>query len=240
MAMSPRLLRPRATGFNPKSISGLALWLDASDSSSYTIATGVSEWRDKSGNNRTFSQSTGNNQPATGTQTMNGRNVLVFDGANDTLTNAAPFASTAAPWTIFFVQRIVSATNFGHSYSADGGSGFAFRQNSTTGQPQIQANAGVTTTTYGSSAVGVNQVHAMLFPASGSITAFLNGASLSITGDSSTAPTMTNSHIIGGRSALYFGNVWIAEILFYNALLSASQRSIVQKSLGRKWGITVA
>jgi hypothetical protein len=32
MAMSPRLLRPRATGFSPRSIPGLALWLDASSS----------------------------------------------------------------------------------------------------------------------------------------------------------------------------------------------------------------
>jgi hypothetical protein len=39
---SPRLLRPRATGFDPRSISGLALWLDASDASSlYTTDAGA-------------------------------------------------------------------------------------------------------------------------------------------------------------------------------------------------------
>ncbi len=32
MSMSPRLLRPRDTAFTPRSISGLALWLDASSS----------------------------------------------------------------------------------------------------------------------------------------------------------------------------------------------------------------
>jgi hypothetical protein len=31
MPMNPRLLRPRASGFDPRSISGLALWLDAAD-----------------------------------------------------------------------------------------------------------------------------------------------------------------------------------------------------------------
>jgi hypothetical protein len=41
MPMSPRLLRPRATGFDPRSISGLALWLDAADSSTlYTTDAG--------------------------------------------------------------------------------------------------------------------------------------------------------------------------------------------------------
>jgi hypothetical protein len=41
MGMSPKLLRPRASGFDPRSISGLALWLDAADTSSlYTTDAG--------------------------------------------------------------------------------------------------------------------------------------------------------------------------------------------------------
>jgi hypothetical protein len=41
MTMSPRLLRPRDTAFTPRSISGLALWLDASSSDSlYTTDAG--------------------------------------------------------------------------------------------------------------------------------------------------------------------------------------------------------
>lgn len=40
-AMSPRLLRPRQAGFDPRTISGLALWLDASAADSlYTTDTG--------------------------------------------------------------------------------------------------------------------------------------------------------------------------------------------------------
>jgi hypothetical protein len=88
--MSPRLLRPRATGFNPKSISGLAAWYDAADSSTISTATGVSEWRDKSGNSYHLSQSVANNQPATGTRTVNGLNGLNFDGTNDALSLGSP------------------------------------------------------------------------------------------------------------------------------------------------------
>jgi hypothetical protein len=41
MAQSPRVLRPKATGFTPRSISGLALWLDAADPQSlYTTDAG--------------------------------------------------------------------------------------------------------------------------------------------------------------------------------------------------------
>ena len=85
MAMNPKLLRPKATGFNPKSISGLVAWFDADDSSTFTLSgTAVSEWRDKSGNGYAVSQSTGNNQPAR-TGTVNGRATVEFDGTNDYL-----------------------------------------------------------------------------------------------------------------------------------------------------------
>lgn len=84
--MSPRLLSPRASGaFTPRSISGLLAWYDAADASTLTIATGVSAWADKSGNNHTLRQPIGNNQPASGTRTIGGRNALDFDGTNDVL-----------------------------------------------------------------------------------------------------------------------------------------------------------
>lgn len=85
MAMNPRLLRPTASGFNPRQISGLLAWYDASDASTLTIATGVSQWRDKSGNGRTLRQSIGNNQPLSTSRTLNGKTVLDFDGSNDVL-----------------------------------------------------------------------------------------------------------------------------------------------------------
>lgn len=55
-------------GVNPQLWSPIqlspALWLDAADSSTITIATGVSQWNDKSGNGRNVSQSTPAAQPA--------------------------------------------------------------------------------------------------------------------------------------------------------------------------------
>jgi len=64
MPMSPRLLRPRATGFNPKSISGLKLWLDVANTSSLTFnGSTVSQVNDLSGNGFHATQGTANNQP---------------------------------------------------------------------------------------------------------------------------------------------------------------------------------
>jgi hypothetical protein len=48
----PKIVSVAAPGFSPSSITGLAVWLDASDATTITQATNsnISQWRDKSGN----------------------------------------------------------------------------------------------------------------------------------------------------------------------------------------------
>lgn len=247
MPMNQRLLRPRQTGFNPRSISGLALWLDAADASTITRDQGVSAWRDKSGSGggtKQFAQITGNNQPATGSATMNGRNVIVFDGVDDFMTATDPFMTGVAgglPVSMFVVQRIVSATNFGMTYTTGGG--FELRQNSTTGQVQVNADAATTIHTFSSSTVGVNDILSLVFPSGATNNLFWQrGTAQTLSGTASAKPaTTTATHTIGRRTGgALAASVWIAEILAYQSQLSDSQRQLVQRYLGSKWGITVA
>jgi len=58
-----------------------ALWLDANDLSTISVATGISEWRDKSGNGRHVSQATGGTQPTFTPNGLNGLPVLSFNGS---------------------------------------------------------------------------------------------------------------------------------------------------------------
>lgn len=81
--------------FVPDDISGLQLWLDASDASTLYDATtggalvaadgGVARWEDKSGNNRHATQGTAANRPLRKTSQQNGLDTLSFDGSNDQL-----------------------------------------------------------------------------------------------------------------------------------------------------------
>lgn len=90
MAMNNRLLRPRASGFSPQQIAGLAVWLDAADASTVTLNSGnVSEWRDLSGNARHFAQSTSGAQPTYTTAGQNGKNCLTFDGSRRLVSSVA-------------------------------------------------------------------------------------------------------------------------------------------------------
>jgi hypothetical protein len=65
--------------WTPASISTSA-WYDAADESTITESSGsVSQWSDKSGNDAHATQTSGSFQPSTGTETINGLNVIDFD-----------------------------------------------------------------------------------------------------------------------------------------------------------------
>lgn len=248
MPMSPRLLRPRAaSGFSPRSIPGLALWLDAADTSTITVDQGASEWRDKSvpQSTKKFVQNVGNEQPATGTETMNGKNVLRFDGSNDRMTCDDPFLtgqSGGLPISLFIVQRIIAATNFGMTYTTSGG--FEFRQNSTTGAMQVNSDGSTTVHTFTGSSVGVDQLVTLIFPSGATNNLFYERGTLqSLSGAAQAKPNVaiTNLHTIGRRfNANLPANVRVAEIIAYQAQLSDAQRRAVERYLGGKWGIAVA
>jgi hypothetical protein len=245
MPMNPRLLRPLAAGgFNPSRIAGLQLWLDAADSSTITTDTGVSEWRDKSATKSVWAQTTGNEQPATGTQTMNGKNVLAFDGSNDSLSASAPL-NTSMPLTFFVVQRIVANVNNGMTYATTASDNFNIRQTGD-GTTQLQVTAGGGTfLSPGSttSRLAVNDILSLSFPsgAGTSGTAHLNGALITPGpgSDATRKPTLTGTHYIGRRADGFYGNIRVAEIIAYSTLLTDTQRKAVEAYLGKKWGITV-
>ena len=81
--------------FAPDQLTGLQLWLDASDASTLYDATtggslvaangGVARWEDKSGNNRHATQGTAGSRPARKTAIQGGLDVLRFDGSDDQL-----------------------------------------------------------------------------------------------------------------------------------------------------------
>ena len=122
MPMSPRLLRPRATGFDPRSISGCICNLDASvlsslrqnsDGTTAAAATNdpIGYVQDLSGmgNHARQSVATGS-RPSLRLNNQNGRPGLLFDGSNDWLTaTIAGFQSLANVTVIMVFKTAVAA-----------------------------------------------------------------------------------------------------------------------------------
>lgn len=82
-------------------------WYDASDTSSSNITHSngkVSGWKDKSGNGNNLTQGSSAEQPVTNTRTINGLNVLDFDGTDDNM-DMTTGISMAGEFGIFVVAQ---------------------------------------------------------------------------------------------------------------------------------------
>ena len=88
----------------PNKLDGLALWLDASDSSTVIkdSSNKVNNWSDKSGNGVSVSQSDSAKQPTFTASGLNNLPTLTFDGSNDYLTSSS---NITQPYSAFLVAK---------------------------------------------------------------------------------------------------------------------------------------
>ncbi len=246
MPMNPRLLRPMASGFNPRSIAGLAAWWDASDASTITTVSGrVSQWNDKSGNGVNATQTTANNRPSNSAQTLNGRAVMTFDGSNDIMS----FTGTArTDETQFVVVRsnMVAGVVSTQQILGDASSGFGLNatiKNDGAANSDLFAQCG-------GFSVGTTAARYQ-FPANNPfgpavvshIRSSASGGILRTDGVQRATCTTSNSYAlarIGGVGSSFPLNGYIAEIVIYSRALSVADVRRVERYLGAKWGLTVA
>ena len=260
MGMSPRLLRPRATGFNPKSISGLAFWLDANDSSTVTLASGaVSSWASKSGSSspRTFTQTTANNRPTT--TTVNRKTAILFDGVNDSLENTT--ADDPANRSVF--AAVVRGTGTGlegfycgckqnivlygwydtMGFSATNGYPVFCQRHETAGASfrHVATSASTTSPTvfrlqWIKSEVDAGNFSSTARRANGAADNANTSPALAAYATGVYLGAMNTTPASGTYSNFFSGS--ICEILAYNAFLTASQCTSVENYLKSKWGVS--
>jgi hypothetical protein len=266
--MSPRLLRPIASGFNPKSISGLALWLDGSVSSSVTLNSGnVSQWRDLSGNNRHFSQSTAGAQPEYTLAGQNGKNCLTFDGsrrlASDEASTTWSFLHDGVqPYAVFVVWKAASGairTLFSTGNSTAGiRSFYLWHDFGTLVANNIRAevttsNAGnyVITRNMGSQTANVMRGLEIIGDLNNAtaanrllVTTNAGASSTAVTvnaGNPATGAPQQNATIgsLSPTSQSFGLNGVICEILMYSrsSIFATAERSRIMTHLTRKWGL---
>lgn len=96
----------------------LSFWQDVSDLSSIILQSGVSQWRDKSGNNRHFTQSVADSQPSYSSTAFFGLPGITFDGVNDNL-QLAGISSQITNQThgVYWVFRRISGNSGGSGYN---------------------------------------------------------------------------------------------------------------------------
>lgn len=244
----PKACQASGKPWTPAAIT-TSLWLDASDTSTVTLnGSDVSQWNDKSGNNKNAAQSTAAKQPAYSSNQLNGYHGIVFNGTSDCL--RIPSISLNTFTTVFFVMKNPSGGAFfiEHSQNASNFDGFYIYGNQGNSAHTRRAgttNAGNFATGYwtGTSDVIIT-INTVSNPsvAADIFRPFKDGTA--VTRNVTAATTLTNSSVttalnIGARDngtvAFFNGNLY--ELIICNSSLSASDQEKVEGYLAWKWGL---
>lgn len=247
-----------AAAWTPASLSP-ALWLDASDASSFTYHSGtiVSQWNDLSGSNRHATQATSGNAPTRAT-TLNGLSTVDFDGTDDWMTCGDVLDLGTSNITVYAAVKFdtLAASAQGRTVigkykvtSADG-SWLMLNEYATTTKMRSVYDAG--TLTVATSATYADTTGTLLGMivdrAAGTITQRVDGATngtASFTPDSGSSRNIATSVYIGalrdaadtGFTANYWFNGQIAEVVVCLSALSTTDRDLLESYLNAKWAI---
>lgn len=234
-------------GFSPFSISGLQLWLDASDGSTLYQSSGgslatfdgdtIGQWRDKSGNSRHLLQADGLKKPQLKTSIQNARNVVRFDGTSDAMKLGTGY-TIGSVYTVFAVAVRRTGGDASYSYMMDGQAansacGFLMYFGGS-GQPFAFGNGGGwiigSAVSVGGAvcAAGVSNGTSSLLVQNG--TTYTSG---SAAGASQTILTLGNT---GAGTDRYFSGDF-CEVIFYNSALSSTSYNQVLSYLNEKWSV---
>lgn len=270
----PTAAFPDAGPWTPSTIGGLQLWLDASDASTLYDATsggslvaadgGVARWEDKSGNARHATQGTSANRPLRKASVQGGKDVLRFDGSNDSLSISGSASAMkflhSADSTVFMVlsrpaggyQPLLGTGDTGTAtvgfnwYLADGSSNsdkltvMVVRGVSATNVLlQSTANAflpsGFSVLSHVCNPTNATAANRSSLRRNGG-TAVAGNASTSAvsTANSSYDLKIAGDNYSGGETFSAFD---CSEIIIYDSALSDTDREAVENYLLAKWGI---
>ena len=231
--------------WTPASLSGLALWLDASDSTTLfqdsaktTLATAdgdpVGCWADKSGNGRDVTQATTANKPAR--SSASGVQSVLFDGG-DVL--AASAALTLTQCTVVAVKKASTLTG-GLRFAAAVPSGSADWYGAFCSNGSFAAGRDVnlvfSTTT--------DKVLQIATVAASRADFWQNNLLLASDTALSSDTITTNTVYVG--AGYYSGSVQqyyvghLAEVAIFPRALDATERGLLAAYLATKWGITLS
>lgn len=216
-------------GFDPRTLPGCALWLDAQDpNGNGSIPSGgssITTWTDKSGAGKNFT--------ATGTVTFNTSPSRITLNGSSYLENTT---ITDSVFTVFYV------------YQKTSGSGALFTNNNTlnnTGFFPRQSGTGLTSITTSdstffqqTSTIPDNSINNLVvqYDSSNNIYVHLNGT---LNLQTTVAGTITRNRLTlgyrGANNDYMTGSYY--EIVYFNTALTTAQRQQVEGYLAWKWGL---
>jgi len=222
--------------FSPLDISGCALWLDGSDTSSmYDSAVGgslsvnggvVGRWQDKSGNNNHATNGVVANMPKRSDGARNGRTGILFDDTD--FVSIYKSLSIGVTTTVFIVKNTKVDQNYIPLYAPPAGATYLLRTVNGDANTIINQNAG-TPILYINGTLDTGTTLDRLFKVGYNKGVLYSLSSVNFT-------TWLNINVSGfGGFYQMTGDMY--DILIYNRVLSTSERQQVERYLSAKWNV---
>jgi len=234
-------------GMSPSDISSLAVWLDASDTSTVVASGGaVSQWDDKSGNGRNFEQLTPADRPSLvsnlGGAFGNDQHIQ-FGPSNDSMSVGINFpystvSGSGEQWTaaiVFYYNGFSGSSNTNLSYlikpqgasvtPASNSSGvvevewFKYSQGGFSSNPEIVADTAYVL---------------LITNDDANVTLRLNGVAHTKGTPNSTYGTTATGYVLGWS---FNANMHVGEFCHFNQALSASEITQLESYLTSKWNV---
>ncbi|KAF5043645.1 Bacterial Ig domain protein [anaerobic digester metagenome] len=236
------VLAGAAAPFWTPDLLSLALWLDASDPETITLnGSTISQWADKSGNDRHATQATATKQPALILSALEGRSLLRFDGSNDYL-EAPAVLNTSSPSGAIFVVCKQSGSSTGALLSTrplSAGQGWTVRMNNATqlayyniGYSVSPSGSNLATKPSGYGIVSfVRGANSVFFVVNGICETFQAWSGNDVSSYGKTAIGSENA----GTGSFLNGDV--CEIIVLEHVPSTSDRERIEGYLAHKWGL---
>jgi hypothetical protein len=233
-ATNPRgvaLYDPEGTNDTQQIPANPSMWLDASDASTLTLVSGgVSEWRDKSGKGNHATQSDPALRPVVTAGAMNGLPAIDF-AAHRLLLPALGLTNH----TVFIVTKhTLNTTDALNHFFECGRAGLGTRATGTEFSVSVSPAAGVLPFVVTPFKNGQSNLFTIFRTGDAQPTLRLQGVNVATSGSTNRFWSAGTSRI---GSAAFTGQV--AEVLIYDRVLGASERSDVESYLMNKWGVTL-
>ena len=223
------------SAFDPTTITGLVLWLDANYSNSLLVTgSNVYQWNDRSGSGNHFVQASSSNRPITGI-TYNNLQMLDFTNSKNMENSTMQFP--APPYTIFAVgYRNIAGygrllAGFSDTYL------FFGTGNGTTNFATFVGSGSWNDVSTDVPGTPVSSMSIMGMTNSGTTTGlvpYVNCTSLNA--KNGTSSTFTGLYL-GKYGGGDYWNGYVGEILIYNSVLTSNQRQTIEGYLAWKWGL---
>jgi len=208
------------------------LWLDAADTDTITETAGaVSQWDDKSGNGNDATQSTGANQPITGTDTIGGLNALTgaYSKFMDLTTGITSF-----DYTYFIVNEVTNTTGIKTLLAGAAGSPSIRYSSAETVDIVRTAEAVILSGTPPVSGTSV----LVGITSNGDNRVYNSGGTVldSNTANPAYTQPLTRIGANEGGASSFIGK--LGQIIVFDRVLNDSELNVMGNYLADKWGIT--